>query len=406
MERLIRSLPSPLFVCAPMVAQSELAFRRLVRRRGVPLCFTPMISANGYAASAASRAQQFDGGAHAGDRPLIAQVAGQDGATVARAAALLAESGTVDGVDINAGCPQRCAKRGGYGAFLLAPERRQLLLGIVAQAARATAAAGGVPLSVKVRVLDSPEATLLLARQLQDAGAAMLTVHGRTAEQCNTRTGRADWDVIRAVKASVDIPVLANGGVASRRDALRCLAHTGADGVMSSEALLESPGMFAAAEGGDEGGDEGGGGGGGGGGGAGGEEGRRLRAATQLALAREYVSLACDEAAPSPLHTPGVVKGHLFKLLHSLLEMDERGRALRPVLGRVRTMDDVRAMLDELERVAGAAEERHWAASWYMRRRGPCTAYNSGLATGSADGLACGGGGRGGMDHVAEARAA
>ena len=174
------------------------------------------------------------------------------------AARVLAETGAVDGVDINLGCPQRCARRGQYGAFLLDPEERPLLLRVVRAASDAVAPTD-VKLSCKIRLLKHLPDSVSLALELQEAGARMLTVHGRTAQNKNVHTGPADWDAIRAIEEALrgasaagtaglgerSIALIANGGIASRACAMTCLEHTGADGVMSSEALLEQPHLFA-----------------------------------------------------------------------------------------------------------------------------------------------------------------
>ena len=110
-----RSLGSPRFVAAPMVDQSELAFRMTVRKLGAQLCYTPMLHARIFDEVPAYRAQHFD--PHPDDRPVFAQFAGHDPATVLRAARRVQHA--VDAVDLNFGCPQAIARKGRYGAFLL-----------------------------------------------------------------------------------------------------------------------------------------------------------------------------------------------------------------------------------------------------------------------------------------------
>ena len=126
------TLGSPRFVCAPMVLQSELAFRMLVRRHGAALCYSPMLPAANFLASQAdgpgaehpvtggpnTQASWFT--THAHDRPLIVQIGGSDPAEVLAAAQLVQER--CDAIDLNFGCPQRCAFLGGYGACTLASE--------------------------------------------------------------------------------------------------------------------------------------------------------------------------------------------------------------------------------------------------------------------------------------------
>lgn len=135
------SLGSPRCVAAPMVAQSELAFRLLARRYGAELCYTPMLLAKLYAAVPEYRADHFS--TCAADRPLVAQLAGHDPDTMVRAALLLQPH--VDAIDINLGCPQGIARKGKYGAYLLPDVER------VCQIVRALCAAIDLPITCKVR---------------------------------------------------------------------------------------------------------------------------------------------------------------------------------------------------------------------------------------------------------------
>lgn len=134
---------------------------------------------------------------------------------------------------------QGIAKRGHYGAFLL--EEVELLVSIVSTLAKGLR----VPVTCKIRLRSSMEATMELCHALVGAGCSLLTVHGRTKEQNKQLVGRCDWGAIAAIKRALPIPVIANGGVADLADVRRCLAETGVDGVMSSEALLENPALFA-----------------------------------------------------------------------------------------------------------------------------------------------------------------
>jgi len=216
------------------------------------------------------------------DRPLIAQICGSDIENVVATAKVLEPY--CDGIDINCGCPQKIAKRGQYGAYLL--EQPDVLLPVV----RALIAAVRVPVSVKVRLLPAElgkenleenekvsaesieqayeeaddacvsydcatvpaeyqscvETSLQLYRQLVDAGIHMLTIHGRTRHQKGPYTSQADWKAIRQVVDELGdrIPILANGGIACAQDARDCLEQTGCDGIMSSEGLLEYPPLF------------------------------------------------------------------------------------------------------------------------------------------------------------------
>jgi len=205
------------------------------------------------------------------------------------AAARLAQ-GCCDGVDLNLGCPQRIARRGNYGAFLMDDLPR-------VQALVSTLSAGlSVPVTCKIRIFAEQAPwprTIAYARMLQEAGCQLLAVHGRTRDQKDTERHRADWAAIAAVRAALDIPVLANGDVRDVAEAEACLAATGCAGVLSAEPLLCNPALFDAAA-------------------------PRCAAEAEAArpaewpavVAMEYCALA--EAHPTPLR---MVRGHVHKML-------------------------------------------------------------------------------------------
>mmetsp|Transcript_32990 Transcript_32990/g.44691 ORF Transcript_32990/g.44691 Transcript_32990/m.44691 type:complete len:304 (+) Transcript_32990:49-960(+) len=224
----LERLGHPKFVAAPMVGQSDLAFRLLVRRHGADLAFTQMLHAKNFATVPRYREDNFDGFLRDDqstyameDRPLIAQFCGNDPGTVVEAASYIQDH--VDAIDLNLGCPQKIAKKGRYGAFLLSEP--VLVRSIVERMATSL----DVPITVKIRMLPTKEETVQFACMLQDAGAAMVTVHGRTVKQNKNLSERADWSVVRAVREALTIPVVANGGIETTSDALRCLVETGAD---------------------------------------------------------------------------------------------------------------------------------------------------------------------------------
>jgi tRNA-dihydrouridine synthase 1 len=102
-----------------------------------------------------------------------------------------------------------------------------------------------VPVTCKIRILPDDRDTLKLCKDIEEAGASIITVHGRLKEQKKTLTGECEWEIIRLIKQQAKIPIFANGGIYTFEDVQRCLEYTGADGVMSSESLLENPALFS-----------------------------------------------------------------------------------------------------------------------------------------------------------------
>ncbi|KAK8966502.1 hypothetical protein KSP40_PGU014403 [Platanthera guangdongensis] len=102
-----------------------------------------------------------------------------------------------------------------------------------------------VPVSCKIRIFPDLKDTLAYAKMLEEAGCALLAVHGRTRDEKDGKKFRADWDAIREVRHAVKIPVLANGNIRHMDDVRSCLMHTEAEGVLSAESLLENPALFA-----------------------------------------------------------------------------------------------------------------------------------------------------------------
>lgn len=240
----------PLYIAAPMVDASELPFRLLCRKYQCDVCFTPMIHAKLFGTSKNYRAKfALHETIGPRDRPLLAQLCGSNSQHLWETAQAIAPY--CDGIDLNCGCPQNIARRGHYGAFLL--EETDTLVNVV-QELVAKCETIHLPVSVKVRLLpgETREERLkkslhLYKRLVNEAGIAMLTVHGRTRYQKGPLTGSSDWDAIATIVQILGdkIPIIANGGIDSLESVYDCYQHTKVDGVMSSEAILEYPPLFA-----------------------------------------------------------------------------------------------------------------------------------------------------------------
>jgi len=232
-----QSIGSPKYIVAPMVDQSELAYRMLTRRHGATLVYTQMFNSNNFAHDASYRRSNFDT-CH-GDRPLIVQFCGHDPEKLLASALHVQDH--CDAVDINLGCPQAIAKRGRYGAFLM--EELELLTSMVSILAKNLK----IPVTCKTRIYHDFERSVRLCETLVSAGASLLTIHGRTREEKGQAVRECNWETLRRLKEHFKgrVPIIANGGIHDMDDVERCLATTGCDGVMTSEGILENPTLFA-----------------------------------------------------------------------------------------------------------------------------------------------------------------
>ena len=168
------------------------------------------------------------------ERPISIQLFDCRPDFMAEAARKAVEQGA-DTVDINMGCPvNKITKKGGGSSLLRDPE-------MAAQLVESVANAVSVPVTVKTRIgwSDDDINAVAFAQRMQNAGAQMLTLHGRTRAQ--GYNGAAQWHWIKQVKDQLSIPVVANGDIFSVGAAIRCLNETGADGVMCSRGTLGYP---------------------------------------------------------------------------------------------------------------------------------------------------------------------
>ena len=229
------TLPNQL-ILAPMAGVTDLAFRQICREHGAGLTVTEMASAKAleYGDTKTPRLLRLAPGEH----PASAQIFGSDPACMARSAKRALELSGCDIIDINMGCPApKIVGNGDGSALMKSPDLAARIVAAVKQAVP-------VPVTVKFRMgWDAQSVNCVeFARLCERAGADMVAVHGRTRSQ--QYGGTANWDIIRAVKEAVSIPVAANGDVFAPQDVPRILAHTGADFVMIGRGSLGDPWIF------------------------------------------------------------------------------------------------------------------------------------------------------------------
>ncbi|MDN3922240.1 tRNA dihydrouridine synthase DusB [Roseateles violae] len=231
-------LPNNLFV-APMAGVTDRPFRQLCRRLGAGYAVSEMVTSRKdlWHSLKTSRRANHEGEA----APIAVQIAGTDAQMMAEATHYNIGRGAQI-IDINMGCPAKKVCNKWAGSALMQDE--PLALQIIAAVVEAARAMGDVPVTLKMRTgwCESEKNAVRLALAAQEAGVAMVTVHGRTREQ--GYKGSAEYATIAAVKAALRIPVVANGDVDSPRKAREVLALTGADAVMIGRAAQGRPWIF------------------------------------------------------------------------------------------------------------------------------------------------------------------
>ena len=225
---------NPLFL-GPMAGVTDWAFREICAQLGAGVTVTEMVSSR-----ALVYKDQKSAALLGRNKDCIcgAQIFGNDPNIMAEGARLALEISGCDFLDINMGCPMPKIANSGDGCGLMrTPELAEDIVKAVVRAVE-------VPVTVKCRLgWDKGSINVLdFTKRMEQAGAAMVAVHGRTRSMLYT--GTADWDYIHKVKQQLSIPVIANGDVVDGASALKCLKWTGADGVMIGRATFGDPWIF------------------------------------------------------------------------------------------------------------------------------------------------------------------
>ncbi len=222
-------------IVAPMAGVTDRPFRQLCKRLGAGYAVSEMAASNPALWKSVKTSRRID---HSGEiEPRSVQIAGADPLMMAEAARYNVDRGAQI-IDINMGCPAKKVCNLQAGSALMANE--QLALAIIDSVANAV----NVPVTVKMRTGPDRQRrnAVRLARLAEVAGAAMITVHGRS-RACGF-TGHAEYDTIAEVKSAVSVPVVANGDIGSPAQAIAVLQYTCADGVMIGRAAQGRPWIF------------------------------------------------------------------------------------------------------------------------------------------------------------------
>ncbi|EFC45518.1 predicted protein, partial [Naegleria gruberi] len=284
-----KSIGSPKHVVAPMVDQSELAFRLLAQNHGSTLAYTPMFHGRIFVQDETYQKTHFQFLESEG--PVFAQFCANDPNIFVECGWLAWELSNqkIAAVDLNLGCPQRIAKKGRYGSYLM--EDIDLICSMIEKAHKELP----VPVTAKIRIFEDAEHTLKYVDRILEAGAQVLCVHGRTRDQRGHNQNYADWKMIKLIREHVPhIPVIANGNIRMYQDVIDCLEFTGADAVMSADPLLCNPALF--------------------------NGGQHVNG---IDLCEEYINIC--EKYPPPDHS--FIKRHLFQMLDHTLGTHNHLRA-------------------------------------------------------------------------------
>lgn len=225
-------------ILAPMAGFSDLPFRSICRALGSSMSYTEFVNVDelqGRRGGNGRARQKLRFQEH--ERPVVFQLYGHDVERIVDTAQRMQELGP-DIIDINMGCYVKKIAERGAGAGMMRDAR------VVARLIERLVLVLDVPVTAKIRLGwdDDTRNYMQVARALEQHGAALVAVHGRTRAQAYS--GKSDWDAIAVVKQALSVPVIGNGDVCTAADIIRMKEHTGCDGVMIGRAAIGNPWIF------------------------------------------------------------------------------------------------------------------------------------------------------------------
>ena len=222
----------------PMEGITDVPFRRLIRKHGCGITCTQMIHAEGLLRGFESRRMQETSCMEKQEHPVGFQLAGCNPEIMAKASIQVEKMGAAF-IDINMGCPAKSVVANGSGSALM--QKPDLAAEII----KAIKKVVDIPVTAKIRAgwSESTKNFLDMGSKLQDAGAALVSVHARTRAQ--KFSGHANWNLIADLKKHLDIPVIGNGDVFFPEDIADMFEQTQADGVMMARGALGNPWLFS-----------------------------------------------------------------------------------------------------------------------------------------------------------------
>jgi len=220
-------------IVAPMAGVTNLAYRMILKEFGAGLIYTEMISDKGLLYENKRTHDMIE--ILDENKPIALQLFGSNVETMVKAAIFIDQHSNADIIDINMGCPVTKVVKAGAGSALM--KTPDLAFEIVREIVNHV----NKPVTVKIRKgWDKTQINAVeFAKGLEEAGAKAIAIHGRTKSEMYT--GKADWQIIKEVKAAVSIPVIGNGDITTPEEALLMLEETGVDAVMIGRGILGSP---------------------------------------------------------------------------------------------------------------------------------------------------------------------